>query len=75
MSDPRANPSSPQTATRNAEPSAACDLCGAEWAADVYTKAVWEATGLDICPDCLEAMLDAPADDERTALGLVGKGH
>lgn len=49
-----------------------CDLCGEDWPADTYSEAAWEASGLDICPDCLEATLDASTHNTRAEVGLVG---
>jgi hypothetical protein len=49
-----------------------CDLCGEPMRAD---PAVLEATGLNICPHCLEDALDASADEPRTEVGMVGGRH
>lgn len=51
-----------------------CDLCG-ERALEVMSKAAWDASGLYICNPCLEAMLDASADDTCSEMGLVGGRH
>lgn len=52
-----------------------CDLCGCDWPEDTYSEAAWEASGLDICPDCLEAMLNASTDNARAEVGMVGGFH
>lgn len=49
-----------------------CDLCASPMAED---RAVHHATGLNICPLCLEKLLDATALDARSEVGLVGGRH
>ncbi len=48
-----------------------CDLCGDPMAED---RDVADATGLNICPLCLEKSLDAAAFNARPTVGLVGGG-
>ena len=49
-----------------------CDLCGDPMAED---RDVADATGLNICPLCLEKSLDAAAFNARPTVGLVGGGY
>jgi len=47
-----------------------CDLCACGMQP---SPATYEATGLHICPTCLEEMAeDATADEPRSEVGLVG---
>jgi len=50
-----------------------CDLCG-ERLSDGAGTAAQDASGLDICNQCLEAMLDASTFIPRAEVGLVGSG-
>ena len=50
-------------------PEVICDLCGDGMAED---RDVADATGLNICPICLEASLDAATFNARSEVGLVG---
>lgn len=49
-----------------------CDLCGRSMRPDEFSRGAHEATGLNICPDCLEDTLDASANQPRCEVGLVG---
>ena len=76
MGHPGASPSASLPAsTRDVEPSEGCDLCGAALVPNPMTEGAYAASGLYICTDCIEAMLDAPADDARSEMGLVGGRH
>lgn len=46
-----------------------CDLCGDAMVEDAEVKA---ATGLNICPICLEASIDAATFNPSSTLELVG---
>lgn len=48
-----------------------CDLCDAPMAED---RDVADATGLNICPLCLEDSINAQAFNARPTVGLVGGG-
>lgn len=50
-------------------PTVHCDLCGEPMAED---RDVTDATGLNICPSCLEDHLDATTFNAGAALGVVG---
>lgn len=53
-------------------PQVHCDLCGDPMAED---RDVADATGLNICPLCLENALDAATFNARPTVGLVGGGY
>lgn len=59
----------PQPLTRPFTPAVHCDLCSETMAED---RAVADATGLNICPSCLEDHLDATTFNASSALGVVG---
>lgn len=48
-----------------------CDLCGERMGAHEFSQAVRDTSGMDICSTCLEAMIDAPASEPRSEVGLA----
>ncbi len=61
----------PSSATREAPAPLWCDLCDEPMSPDPDVFAV---TDLNICPQCLEDTISAPALDARSEMGLVGSG-
>lgn len=53
-------------------PEPACALCGAIAGIDPDAS---DVAGLWICNECIEATLDATANEPRAEVGLVGGGH
>lgn len=50
-------------------PNGYCDLCGERNPHDPDIEVI---TGLWICTDCVEGLLDASANDPRAEVGMVG---
>lgn len=64
----------PAPAIIDAPPAAAdafCDLCGEPMTED---HDAFDATGLNICPQCIEDTLHASTFNARSEVGLVGSG-
>lgn len=52
-----------------------CELCGEPIPQEDVSVEAFEASGLLICTECLEATLDASTFNARTTMGLVGAGR
>jgi hypothetical protein len=51
-----------------------CDLCGESYSRHEFSEAALDASGMNVCGQCLEAMLDETAFNARAEVGLVGSG-
>ena len=51
-----------------------CGLCGDAMAASETSEEVRAVAGFDICARCMEEELNAPANNARAEVGLVGSG-